>query len=143
MKIGEQIKNKRLRERLSAEDLAIRLNVKKENIYKWERGSTPSDPEVYARVQDWLTDKVENSRNYSDDHQKYVALLESTNKTLERSIQLSLIAVLEGQEVLQAKVAAGLDEVLKISSLLQNIPVEELRDNASKVVAAVAGSGKK
>ena len=107
MKIGEQIKNKRLRERLSAEDLAIRLNVKKENIYKWERGSTPSDPEVYARVQDWLTDKVENSRNYSDDHQKYVALLESTNKTLERSIQLSLIAVLEGQEVLQAKVAAG------------------------------------
>ncbi len=143
MNIGQQIKEKRKKDRISAEDLAIKLNLKKENIYKWERGSTPSNPEEFQRINDWLTGKVDQIPNYSNDHEKYVALLESTNRNLERSIQLSLIAIQEGQQVLQAKISAGLDQVLKISSILQNKPVEELRENASIVADAVASSLKK
>lgn len=53
-KIGELIKDKRKAERLSAEDLALKLGLKKENIYKWEKGSKPSDPEDYTKINAWL-----------------------------------------------------------------------------------------
>lgn len=52
--LGDRIKEKRQQARLSAEDLALKLGLKKENIYKWERGSKPSDPEEYKKVTDWL-----------------------------------------------------------------------------------------
>lgn len=54
MGIGEDIKAKRKADRLSANDLAIKLGLKMENIYKWESGSIPSDPEEYAKVAAWL-----------------------------------------------------------------------------------------
>lgn len=65
-KIGALIKAKRKRERLSAEDLALKLGLKKENIYKWERGSTPSDPEEYKIIQDWLNNLESIPKNEVD-----------------------------------------------------------------------------
>jgi len=61
--IGERIKEKRKAERLSAQDLAIKLKLRKENIYKWERGSTPSNPEDYKKIMDWLNNLENVPRN--------------------------------------------------------------------------------
>lgn len=132
MNIGEQIKAKRKSQRISAEDLAILLNLKKENIYKWERGSVPSNPVEYKRVMDWLEEKSDHSPNYSEDHLKYVALLESTNKTLEKSIQLSLNALLEGQRDIKA--------LLKTNQ--QNID-DLLADNGRELAEVRVQTGKR
>lgn len=39
---------------MSAEDLARKLGLKKENIYKWEKGSKPQDPEEFEKIMNWL-----------------------------------------------------------------------------------------
>lgn len=52
--LGRKIKNKRKAERLSAEDLAQKLGLKAANIYKWEKGSNPSDAEEYLAITAWL-----------------------------------------------------------------------------------------
>jgi len=46
---------------LSAEALAELLGVKKENIYKWERGTRPSDPDIYLKIETWLREGPELS----------------------------------------------------------------------------------
>lgn len=94
--IGERIKMKRTELGISARKLAIILNTSKENIYKWEGGSTPSDPEVYNRIINWLenvpqeTDKggksIEAERNYLEKllEEKEARRVE-TEKHLERA----------------------------------------------------------
>jgi DNA-binding transcriptional regulator YiaG len=81
--LGKKIKEKREKDRLSAEDLAIKLQTKKENIYKWEKGAKPSDPHVYARIQNWLegldsgTKKLEENAHAPNGMQsKYIKILE-------------------------------------------------------------------
>lgn len=44
--------------RLSALDLALRLKTNHQNIYKWEKGSKPSDPSEYLRLMDWLENDI-------------------------------------------------------------------------------------
>lgn len=51
---GEDIRDKRKRLRWSAERLAQHLSVNKDNIYKWEKGKKPQDPEDYIKIMDWL-----------------------------------------------------------------------------------------
>jgi transcriptional regulator with XRE-family HTH domain len=57
---GEQIKKKRKSLGLSVIDLAKELNVNKENLYKWEKGTRPTDPEEYMKMESWLTGNLEN-----------------------------------------------------------------------------------
>lgn len=57
---GNDIRIKRKSLRMSAQQLADLLDVKKDNIYKWETGTVPSDPEEYLKVVQWLTGKIEN-----------------------------------------------------------------------------------
>lgn len=52
--LGKQIRDKRKAEKLSAEELAKKLKVSAANIYKWEKGTKPSDPEDYIRLANWL-----------------------------------------------------------------------------------------
>lgn len=121
MKIGQQIKEKRQRERLSAEDLAQKLGLKKENIYKWERGSTPSDPTDYNKIVNWLNNSenvpqgtlnntghqnVDNSN--IDYREKYMQLLENDRERFLSIIELSLTELLKISRVLHADVKAGL-----------------------------------
>lgn len=95
MKLGDQIKAKRQKERLSAEDLARKLGLKKENIYKWERGSTPSNPEDYKIITDWLNNlehsppALENSTTH-DDTRELIKVLKEHNDTLKNQVQSSL-----------------------------------------------------
>jgi phage repressor protein C with HTH and peptisase S24 domain len=51
---GPAIREKRRKLRWSAERLAVYLQVNKENIYKWEKGKKPQDPEDYLKVMEWL-----------------------------------------------------------------------------------------
>jgi transcriptional regulator with XRE-family HTH domain len=150
MTLGERIKAKRKLERISAEDLAVKLGLKKENIYKWERGSKPSDPEDFHKINMWLQgitrsenvphENILNSK--TSDHDKYVALLESTNRTLEKSIQLSLNAMLENQRMIQAMlktaVQNGEDLLADNGRKLEKVKEETNRRNAANFQALSA-----
>jgi transcriptional regulator with XRE-family HTH domain len=92
--LGKRIKDKRKKERLSAEDLAIRLETKKENIYKWEMGAKPSDPEVFGRLNAWLNNIESNTKklespagSYQD---KYIQLLEEQVNFLKERVREAL-----------------------------------------------------
>lgn len=51
---GHDIRVKRRALGLSAERLSAILGVKKDNLYKWEKGHRPNDPDEYLRVEKWL-----------------------------------------------------------------------------------------
>lgn len=84
---GQQIRDKRLSLKWSAERLAKHLKTKLGNIYKWELGKIPRDPETYTRVDEWINDNVKPTEAASDFKEKYIALLERTNATLEAAIK--------------------------------------------------------
>lgn len=45
---------------LSVPKLAIRLGLNHNNIYKWQKGAKPSDPEEYKIITKWITENLEN-----------------------------------------------------------------------------------
>ncbi|HEU4903200.1 MAG TPA: helix-turn-helix transcriptional regulator [Flavisolibacter sp.] len=60
MNLSDAIKRKRKEESLSAKDLASKIQVRVDNLYKWEKGTKPTDPEDYLKVMNWLNGKVES-----------------------------------------------------------------------------------
>lgn len=56
---GKPIKDKRKELGLSAKELAEIIGVKEGNIYKWEKGTKPHDPENFLKIQNWLSGKTE------------------------------------------------------------------------------------
>ena len=87
---GKKIKEKRVSLKWSAEKLAKHLKVKAGNIYKWEKGIKPSDPEEYMRVINWLNDSKETVKpvnGVSDYWEKYFSLLEKYNTLLEKLVK--------------------------------------------------------
>lgn len=57
---GQDIRDKRKKLGLSAEELAEILGVSKDNIYKWEKGHKPGSGDNYLKVENWLSGKTEN-----------------------------------------------------------------------------------
>lgn len=57
---GKELKEKRKLLKLSAKKLADILSVKKDNIYKWEKGIRPNNAEDYIKVEKWIHGKLEN-----------------------------------------------------------------------------------
>lgn len=51
---GHNIRTKRQELGWSAEKLARKIGVNKNNLYKWEKGHKPHDPEDYMKVKNWL-----------------------------------------------------------------------------------------
>ena len=93
--LATRIKTKRQQQRISAEYLAQMLNVTKENIYKWERGSKPSDPEVYNRLMKWLGESeigINQAQPATDPDltAKYIKLLERELEFLQSRIEGTL-----------------------------------------------------
>lgn len=76
---GKKIREKRRSLGLSAEALADILNVEPGNIYKWEKGHRPRNPEELMKVEKWLG----STSNGEDYEKKYIALLERTNAIWE------------------------------------------------------------
>lgn len=54
---GEDIRKKRKKLDLSVKELADLLSVKVDNLYKWEKGTKPSDPEDFIKIESWLKGK--------------------------------------------------------------------------------------
>jgi transcriptional regulator with XRE-family HTH domain len=87
---GKKIKEKRSSLNWSASKLAKHLKVKAGNIYKWEQGIRPSDPEEFIKVQEWLNDSKESVKQFqngSNYQEKYIALLEKQILILEDVIK--------------------------------------------------------
>lgn len=57
---GPAIRKKRKEMNLSVKDLAEALKVKPDNLYKWEKGTKPTDPEDYMKIENWLSGKLES-----------------------------------------------------------------------------------
>jgi transcriptional regulator with XRE-family HTH domain len=146
--LGERIKAKRDEEDISAEKLAKILGVTKENIYKWERGSKPSDPQVYNRITNWLN-KSERSTNTAssqptweevlrraDDHA--ATLKEIILETLRgmngklTGIDSNLNAVLAGVRKNVAISEAVTKTALKSLARIEKKPEESLIQEADK-----------
>lgn len=53
------IKKKRKEQKLSVIQLADKLGVSKDALYKWEKGTTPSNPVDYLKLEGWLGVKLE------------------------------------------------------------------------------------
>jgi transcriptional regulator with XRE-family HTH domain len=56
---GQEIRKKRKSLGLSAKALSAALEIKVENLYKWENGTKPTDPEDYIKIENWLSGKLE------------------------------------------------------------------------------------
>jgi transcriptional regulator with XRE-family HTH domain len=118
-KIGDRIKRKREKERLSAEDLAIKLGLKSSNIYKWERGSTPSNPEDYNKINAWLNnlEYVPNDPKVNSDLETELANIQATLIKLDATAKIigtnvaELMAAKRGISV--AKAAQELEETIR------------------------------
>lgn len=57
---GSEIRKRRKEMGLSTQALADLLKVKVDNLYKWEKGTKPTDPEDYIKLENWLSGKLEN-----------------------------------------------------------------------------------
>jgi transcriptional regulator with XRE-family HTH domain len=90
---GEQIRIKRKQLGLSAQELADVLQVKKDNVYKWEKGTRPTDPQEYQRLENWLSGKMENVPHETSivDFKKTLGELAESTPILQVVLNLSYV----------------------------------------------------
>jgi transcriptional regulator with XRE-family HTH domain len=86
---GKEIREKRKALGWSAQQLADILKVSKDNVYKWEKGHVPQNPEDYAKVETWLNGKLENVPKVTQQINEPAVQYESDPRrfSLERSLE--------------------------------------------------------
>ncbi len=125
--LGELIKKKRKEAGLSARELAEKLgsSISEVNIYKWEGGSIPQDPEVYIKIRDWLNletginnqlneDKPAYGNRSADQYlkpfieslQEQKRILEVQNDFLRRNFETSLNSIVVHQHAANSQLKA-------------------------------------
>lgn len=85
MNIGQRIKNMRLKNNLTQDELALRINTTKQTIHKYENGIITNIPsskiEAIANVlnttPDYLMGWTEETSHKSSDYEEILALLEA------------------------------------------------------------------
>lgn len=123
MTIGEKIKLKRSQEGLSAAKVAKLLGTNKENVYKWENGSTPSDPEVYNKIVKWLETVPQGTPVFgivsegsldAEYIHKYIKSLEDQLTFYKERVQLSLTDISNKVTIARAEIRAATEyQVMK------------------------------
>lgn len=119
LELKDQIKGKRKELKLSAEELATLIGVSKDNIYKWEKGTRPSNPEDYIKLTNWLNGKMEGVPKLEDRKEPspmellagltegfraIAATMKSIeNKMAQESTQAKILKALEDQDTTFAK----------------------------------------
>ena len=63
MEIGNRLKEFRKRKNIKMPAIAEATGISKENLYKWEKGTKPSDFELYNKLVKYL-DKMENAPDH-------------------------------------------------------------------------------
>lgn len=123
--------------------LASLLDIPKDRIYKWfQEGTKPKEADsvklwewINGGISDSMVNEPEMMYRTRTDHEKYVALLESTNRTLEKAIQLSLNAVLENQLLMKARMNATAEDVQDL--LVDNgRKLNDVKEKTNKRMAA-------
>lgn len=152
MNIGEQIKKKRKIDKISVPKLALLLGLKQENIYKWERGSKPSDPEEYQKITTWL--KLEQIPKSDKDlphidkmMSVLVELMQRQNHILDRQtrnveekverIDANLTGALSQVDSLTLLVRSRSEVVMESLSRLEKKPSDHLLKEAGNKAAAI------
>lgn len=156
MEIGEKIKHKRIKERMSAQDLAIKLSLKKENIYKWESGSKPSDPEEFARVSAWLNNSesvphetvpaIQIQPNTDRLLEMMVELMKTQNHILQGSvkgIEINLDKTQTGVDTIQMEVSSAHEVMLRSLARLEKKDQNILLKEASSIILKKFGTSNK
>ena len=63
MQIGERLKELRKKKNIKMPAIAKATGISKENLYKWEKGTKPSDFTLYNKLVEFL-DKIESTPDY-------------------------------------------------------------------------------
>lgn len=143
MSLGNQIRQKRKKLGLSADQLSELLGISKDKIYKWETGTKPSDAVELLKVQAWLSteleivprEKMEIAPTEDPYKEKYIALLEKENTQKDRIIDISLTELVLGNRISQAHLKTLLQiTVVETAVMQKKDPVKALRA-ANKVVS--------
>jgi transcriptional regulator with XRE-family HTH domain len=138
--LADRIKKMRKKEEISAEKLAKKIGVSKENIYKWEGGSKPSDPEAFARLTAWLNSS-ENSTNLSERPSAgYVPterLIEVLERDAERYYNLAM-AQLTGIDKKLEGINSNLTDALG-GVFQQSLKMEAVSTVALKALSEIQG----
>lgn len=66
MTIGEKIKAFRKQRKLSVAKFALMYGLSQDNLYKWEKGTKPSDPDDYKRLEKILENNPDSLSNISN-----------------------------------------------------------------------------
>lgn len=110
---GERLKKRRVELRISVTKLAEMLNIPRERIYKWERGTRPSTLEDHQKIDAFLSNNLESYKSleepqepYGIDYKaKYIELLEKTLQ--EKDKKIKILEQNFGTEKTQSKNASG------------------------------------
>lgn len=80
MQIGERLKDVRKRKNIKMPAIAAATGISKENLYKWEKGTKPSDFSLYNKLAEFL-DKVENTPDFVVEEPKAKATKHNKQQT--------------------------------------------------------------
>lgn len=78
--IGENIKHFRKAQKISQEELAVKLNVVRQTVSKWENGLSVPDADVLVRMADLLGVSVSQLLGVETDDCSTIALSEELSK---------------------------------------------------------------
>ncbi len=145
--LGELIKAKRQKQDISAQQLADYIGVKVFNVYKWENGSKPSDPDVYQKLKDWLnlesgikkvdTKEAELLTVLIELMKKQNHILDRQTKNVEERVEVinaNLNSTLAGVTSLALQAHSSREVALRSLARLEKIPEETLLQEADKII---------
>ena len=136
---GKQIRDKRKAEKLSAEALAMKLGVDKENLYKWEKGTKPSDPEDFIKISNWLENvprgigsnskngsaKPTDAQNSPQDQKPGLDLIKEVNRLNDQQITIdATISVILSEIVPLISKATGRSHASVFSQMKKDVLTE-------------------
>lgn len=82
--IGIRIKDFREREGLGKKAFAKKHNLDIDNFYKWEKGTNPSNPEDYKKLESILNGEVLNEDRLSETALRLLKMLEKEQDNVKR-----------------------------------------------------------
>lgn len=95
MELSERIKQRRKALRLSAEAASTIVGVSKDNWYKWEKGSQPSNPEDYKRLLQWLNEGQDTEILSGKTLSEFMQLVEEKQVSYAAAIKVLTLEVLQ------------------------------------------------
>lgn len=104
MALAEDIKEARKKRGHSMADVSQLIGIKSDKIYKWEKGTKPSDPEDLAKIKDYISGGpaeranpvLENTQKSPEEdfRAKYIKQIEKENQFLQNLVTTNLTLVL-------------------------------------------------